>query len=119
MGRSAGGHFFTQGLAHAAQRGNEHAGVRQLDIGQRRLRRITPVQRITDPADQQAVFDGVQTLGALRVPSAHLVLAAVAVRKVSGLAHVVNALHNARNARDVRRECCWTSPGRVSYFRVR
>ena len=60
-----------------AQGGDEHAAMGQFDVGQRRHRRLAPVQCVPDTGDQQAVFDGVQALGAFGVAGTHFMLAAV------------------------------------------
>jgi hypothetical protein len=49
---------------------------------------LAPIQRITHAADQQAVFNGVESLGAFGVARAHFMFPAIGVGKVSGLVHL-------------------------------
>ena len=80
-------HLVAQAIGQAAQRRDVHAAMRQLQIGNRGQRRLAPVQLIRQTLAMQPLVYGGQPLGTFRVAVAHIVFAAVAVKKVSGLAH--------------------------------
>ena len=86
---AAGGALFLEPLGKAAQHRDVRAVVCQLQVGQRRQRRLHAFERVKHARDQQPVFDGVEPLRAFGMPRAHVVLPAVAVGKIARLAHVV------------------------------
>ena len=89
VARAACGHVLRQLLGQTTQRRDVHAVVCQLDVSQRRLRRLHGGEAQIDTADQQAVLNGAEPLWALGVPLAHLVLHAQGVRVIAGFTHRV------------------------------
>ena len=73
------GHVFAQGIAQTPQSRHMHAPMGQLKVGQSSGARLTPLQSHVHTADEQPVFNGPQTLRALRVAWAHLVFPASGV----------------------------------------
>jgi len=67
------------------------AVVRQLDVGQRGLRGLAALQRVGHAGHEQPVLDGVEPAGALGVARPHLVQPAVAVGKITRLAHCLDS----------------------------
>ena len=88
MGRAAGQHLVAQPVGEPAQGRHMHAAVGQFQVGNRCQRRLTPLQHSTHLALAQALLNGLQPLRTFGVAEAHVVLAAIAVGKVSGLAHL-------------------------------
>ena len=87
MCRATGIDLVAQAIGQTPQRRDIHAVMGQFDISQGGLRRLTPIQCITDAGDQQTVFDGVESLGTLGMARTHLMLAARRLCEVSGLVH--------------------------------
>jgi hypothetical protein len=79
--------FFVEQIGQAAHGRHVQPVVRQFDVGQRGLRGFVALQRIGHAGDQQAVFDGVQPLGAFRMAGPHFVFAAVRVGEIACFAH--------------------------------
>ncbi len=90
VGRAARQDFVGELVAQAAQRGNQHAAMRQLQVADRRQRRLTSVQRIADAGDQEAVLNRIKPLRTFRVPGTHLVFPAVFMGEVRGAVHKRN-----------------------------
>ena len=89
VGRATGADVVGQLGAQAAQRGDVHAVVRQLQLRHRGRVGLAPVQRVAHAGDEQAILDHVQALRGFGVAAAHVVLAAQAVGVVTGGLHVV------------------------------
>ena len=90
------------------------AAMGQLQVGNGSGGRLAPVQRITHTADQQAVLDGGQPLGAFGVTRAHFVFPAIGVGKVTGLVHQCTRKSNFSGnvppwTLNTNSNPCWTS----------
>ena len=80
--------LFHQPVREPTQRCHMHAVVRQFHIPYRSLRCFHAFHTIKHPRHQQTIFNGVQTLGALRMPRSHFMPPARTVRKIACLPHV-------------------------------
>jgi hypothetical protein len=87
VGGATCGHVFAQGIAQTTQSGHMHAAMGQLNVCQSGRTRLAPLQSHVHTTDQEPVFNGPQTLGALRVAPAHLVFPASRVCEIACRAH--------------------------------
>ena len=81
---AAGGHLVAQVVGQAPQAGDVHPVMGQFDVGQRGRIGLAALQDRVQTAGHQAVFDGIEALGALGMTPPHFVLPASLVGEIAG-----------------------------------
>ena len=81
---ATGHQVIAEAVGQAAQSGQVHATMRQLQVGQRGRCGLAPLQRRTKTADQQSIFDSIEPLRTFGVTGTHLVAPAIGVGEIPG-----------------------------------